>query len=430
MIVITVSTLMIWLVFAFNDDVQATQLIDPNDQVTSFVVNGEHGFEIEWVNQEWVVQGRLEQTKQEQVNETITNLSNWVGEEIDLSRKETGLETPQLSVRLYYQNGEEQRLMIGALSSDTSGYYVEDRQRETIYLVERALIEAVPFYVDAFLDTSIFSWEAADVEHIRIDNGTEVIHLTKNSPYPEEETRANITGWFVEKPFQLHYHARYSRIEVLLDSIYNLSIDQLVAEQVTDFSSYGLDDSHFTIDFIYGEGSSRLIIGDPATTESYYAKRDQDDQVFTISNDILDAFSHPAQAYHDGYIKILALDLISELIITSADHNINITINHHEQVAFQFEADDKQIDEQQVREGYKTLAGLTVAGLVDDPSYQEPEVVVQSTLLTSEGEKTISLAFVNYDTDHYAAFIDGTSDFLVKKEDVNMMLNTMADIVQ
>ncbi|MBM7541595.1 DUF4340 domain-containing protein [Amphibacillus cookii] len=429
-LMITIVALTFLFIFLFNDDARSSQIINGEDIVTSFIVQGEQGFEIEWINQKWIVQGRLEETNQDQVNKAIDRLANWIGEEVDLKRRETGLNTPQLSIRLNYQNGEDHRLMIGSLNQDESGYYVEDRQREAIYIVERSLIEAVPFYADAFLDTSIFSWEATEVEQVFIDNGTETIHLTKNSPYPEEETRANITGWFVEAPYQLHHHARYSRIEALLESIHALAMDQLVAEQVSDFSPYGLDDSDFTIDFVRDAGTSRLMIGEPATPESYYAKRDQVDQVFTISKDILDAFSHPAQAYHDGYVKILALDLISELTITSADHNIQITIDHLDQEALRFEADGNQVDEKLIREAYKALAGLTVAGIVDDPSYQEPEVVVQSTLLTSRGEKNIYLEFVDYDIDHYTAFIDRTSDFLVKKEDVNTMLNTMKDIIQ
>ncbi len=413
-----------------DDDPELHQFVKDSQDITGLNIQTEEPFSLEQLDQEWIVKDRLEVTDQEATNEALLSLMNWQGEEVDVPRKEVGLDFPKISVQLTYQDGQQHSLMIGQLNPAGTGYYVEDRQAQSIYLVERTLIEAFPFYVQAYLDTGLLTLQIGEIEHIFIDNGTEEIHLTNQSPYPEQETRTNITGWFIESPYQLHYHTAYSRIEALLHSIQTLSMEELIAENATDWSTYGLDDSNFTIEFVTSSEHVRLLIGDPASFESYYAKIEGEDRVFTILNQQLEPFSYQAKHYHDGYVKILALDVMSRLEIVSKELELSVSIEHSEDEETVFKIDDTLIDVSMMRDAYKAVASLSAAGMADQPVYQGPDVLIRSTILTDDGEKVIEVEFVDYDQDHYAAFIDDSCDFIVAKTDVEAMLDTMASLLK
>ncbi|MBU5593954.1 DUF4340 domain-containing protein [Amphibacillus sp. MSJ-3] len=428
---VILTVILFWVLrFEKNTVEDEYQFIDQIDQIESISIQSDQGFTIEKENQNWQVVDRLEVTDQEAVDQGLAALGQWVGKEVDVKRKDVGLEFPILSLKINYNDETANRLMIGHLDSAGTGYYIEDREQGNIYLVKRSLVEAFSFYPQAYLDSKILPWPINEIESILIDNGTEKIHLTKNSPYPEEETRANITGWFIEAPYHHYYHTAYSKMEEVLQGLQSFEMLELVAEDVSDWEEYGLDSSEFTIEFVTNNDRITLMMGTPATSQSYYARIDGEDQVFTLSNQLLEAFSYPASDYHDGYVKLLALDVMSQLEIKSDQLSFDMTIDQIDDETRDFIVDGKKIDEETWRKAYLSLAGLTASGIAEDASYQEPEVVIKSTIIHEKGEKEITLSLVDYNEDQYAAFIDQESDFLVDKADVEEMLTTIEEAIK
>ncbi|SEO52700.1 protein of unknown function [Amphibacillus marinus] len=404
-----------------SETTQSIQLINDPDAIVGLTIHSEQGFSVVKTDQIWQVEERSEATHQERTTEAIERLSGWEGEAVELQRRDVGLDFPSLSLTVSYQNGEENRLMIGQLNNTGTGYYIEDRSNQGIYLVDRALVEAFPFHVQTYLDTQLFSWQTDRLQEINIFNGIEEISLHRNSPYPEEETRANITGWFINKPYTHFHHTTYSIMEVVLQATQIIAMDELVEENATDLSKYGLDDSNFTISFITDDSEELLLIGSPATQNSYYAMFAGSNRVFTITNDQLEPFSYQSAQYHDGYLKIIPLDVMDSLEISSGDYELVISIENEGESAL-FTANNQELSDSEVREAYKSLAGLRVDGVAEDIAYQDPDLTVTYQVGTENNTKQITLDFISYDDEHYAVFMDAQSDFIVEKQAVNQML--------
>ena len=404
--------------------------IDKEKQVEKIAVQSERGFTIEKDQDQWAVLDRLEKTNQSVVEQGIGQLQQWSGENVDVKRKDVGLDFPILSIRVDYDDDTHTYLMIGKLDSSGTSFYVEDREQGKIYLVDRSLIESFPFSVQAYLDTSLLPWSASEVETVFIDNGTEEIHLTKNSPYPEQETRTNLTGWLIGAPYQHYHHTTYSLMEDLLQSLQSFQMEELVADRVSDWSEYGLESSRFTIEFVTATDQIKFLIGSPATGQSYFARIEGEDQVFTLSNQLLEAFSYQAKNYHDGYVKLLALDVMSQLSIESDQLVVDIEMNHLNEDTTEFKVDGQLLDESEWRKAYISLAGLKAVGISEKVIDQAPEIVVTSTIIHDQGEKEIALNFVEYSDEHYAVFIDQVSDFLVNKADVEEAIASIANVLK
>lgn len=409
---------------------EASTFLDNRDQVIGFSVQSHEGFSVQITEEgHWIVQDSLLDTNEQYVDEALNRLFKWSGEEVEVRRRDVGLDFPQVSVRLMFEDRADQQLAIGDLNSSGEAYFIEDRSVNQIYLVERQLIEAFPFQHQAFTYNDIFDFQSTDVEEIIIDNGTDIISLTKSSPFPEQETRANVTGWFIHQPYNGYHHTAYSRIVALNEGINQLALTDLVDQNVADLAVYGLDESNFTITFLTEDSEETLIIGHPAANSNYYAYVEGKDDVFTISTNMLEPFSYPADQYRDGYVKILALDVINELSIDYGENNLAFEVSHSEDET-SFFADDIQIDEQQFRDAYRYMAGIKVADTVNDAEYSEPETTLTYQLqLDDDNTKDVIVDFVNYDQDHYVVFMDQTSDFLVKKTDVEQMIKEMRSLV-
>ncbi|GAA4067614.1 DUF4340 domain-containing protein [Amphibacillus indicireducens] len=411
-----VLAILIWqFPFEESEGEAEHRFIDQEKQVDKITIQSEQSFTIEKEGQDWRVVDRLETTNHQAVEQGLERLKQWSGEQVDVKRKDVGLDVPFLSLRVDYDDATESRLMIGQLDASGENFYIEDRQQEAIYLVERSLIEAFPFYVQAFLDTSLLPWSASEVETILIDNGTEMIHLTKNNPYPEEETRANLTGWLIEAPYQHYHHTTYSIMEKLLQSVQSFQMLELIDDNVSDWSAYGLESSQFTIELITANDHIKFLIGAPASGQSYFARIEGENQVFTLSNQLLEAFSYQAKNYHDGYVKLLALDVMNQLSIKSDQLTVDIEIDQIDQELTEFKVDGQLLDESEWRDAYKLLAGLRTSGVAIDKPAQEADVVITSTIVHDQGEKEVTLEFVDYSDEYYAVYLDQVSDFLVEK---------------
>lgn len=291
------------------------------------------------------------------------------------------------------------------------------------------MIDYLPLKVIHYLDTALLPWTADQLESVKIDRQSESIHLTTNSPYPEEETRVNLSGWFIAEPYQHHHNVSYEIGKTFTETIQAFEMNELIEKNVTDWSAYGLDSSDFSIEFMTADDQLKLFVGESETEQTSYARIEGTDDVFTISDDLLATFQQSAADFHDGYVKIIALDNLSQLSIESESLTVDIIVEKDEDDTY-FKYDDKFLFEKGFREAYTAIAGLQEAGLSEEAIYAEPEVVITSTISLEDGKKDVVLELVDYDEDHYAAFIDQKSDFLVEKEHVAQTLEVIEKILE
>src|SRR5699024_6807473 len=257
----------------------------------------------------------------EKMNLFIESMKEMTGEEAEVETKDVNLDFPNVTVAFTNEEEEIQRVAIGQLDTQQERYYVEHKEKETVYLVDRTVIETIPLQKEALFNNQILSMSSESVEEIQINNGTEEILVNKTSPFSEEESLAHISGWYMHKPYNGIYSIAYSKMEAIV-----LGIDQLEqSETIMDEGNYGFTDSDFSIAFSDGDISETLSIGNPAANNHYYAKLGGTEEVYTIPTELLDAYSYQAFDMIDHFVEILALEAVSGLVIETPDEDMSFT---------------------------------------------------------------------------------------------------------
>ena len=401
---------------------EAQYFFESNNEIERISIQQTDGFEIERDGEQWHIPNRLEDTDQEAVNQALSWLHLWSGEKVEVSRRNVGLDFPKLSIQIDYDDNSSKKLSIGQPAPTDEQIYVEDHERDEVFLVDRRLVDYFSVDVVNYLEMDLLPWSAEAVNSVNINNDLGIVHLSTESPYPPEETAANVGGWFIEEPYIHTYHVGYPKMQELTEGLATLRMSGLIAQDVTNWDEYGLATSDFTIEIATEDDQITFVIGDEETPDNYYARIEGSDELFTMPASLIDIFNQSAADFHDGYVKILVLNELNELSIESDALTVDITVEHIDETTKHFRADGETIYDGSFREAYTTLAGLSSAGLSESATYSEPEVVVTYTLNLEEGEKDIVLELVDYDEDHYAAFVDQESDFLVKKSSVDNVL--------
>ncbi len=413
-----------------NEETDSHTFIKEPSNITAMHVITEQGFVLEQTEGKWMVADRTEETDQTIVTEAFQRLSLWEGDIIDVNRKDVGLDFPLITLKIE-QDEDMKKIAIGELNRTQTGYYVSDDQTGDIYLVKRNLVEQFPFYAEAFLDRSLLN-DLATIDSVVINNETEVIELTRQNPFTEAESLANVTGWYIKQPYNYPQFTSYSVTESFVQTLSSLSFEELVSIDKREKTT-GLTESGFTVTFTSGDSEEIMVIGKPASQNTYYAAFKHNDQVFTLANEVVRVFSTPSEAFHDGFIKVIALDTLNALVISinSDEYILQVkTVGEGDDKRTVFTARGEELDPSTVRKQYTSLAGLQGIERSDIEAPQTKELSLTYKINTEPGVKEVDVVFSDYDETHYAAFVEGINDFIIEKNQVDKVIKAMIDVIE
>lgn len=266
------------------------------------------------------------------------------------------------------------------------------------------------------------------VNKIVIYNGIQTIELLPESPYSEEEVRTNLSGWYIHQPYKNVYSVKYNQISDMLYGLTALKRERVLDENTINLDEFDLKNVDFKISIGSEEEEETILIGAPANSDSYYAKLETDDKIFTISKEALDPYSYQAFDIVEKFVKIVAIDVLKQLTIQYPDGELIITVEHEEDVESKINVaiNGEKIEEKEFRDLYKVIAGLSVKEAIEDAKYKTPEATMTYTILDSnKGEKEVKVEFVPYNEKNLAVFINNKADFLIEKEVFYKMIDAI-----
>src|SRR5690625_410959 len=405
----------------FDDDFQRLTLKGEHDSVT--LDRDESGQWMALDAEETVDQGKIDQ-----LMSVVTSLSGIPDDTV--SKDRAGVTHAQREISMTDDQGEENTLLIGDPTEDGSAYYGAYSNSDAIFMLDPALIEALPVQLEDLYDRSLVKLTAKQVNNITIDNGVQIIELSPDKPYSEEEVRTNLSGWYMHQPYQHVYSMQYDQMEAMLTGIEALEWVDTITENERDLAEYGLEDPDFTISFRNNDQEETILIGDRATGDAYYAKLKDEDTIVTIHSENLHPYSLEAFNLVEKFVKIIAVDVLETLEIEiNGDEPIVVSVEHHEtDEDATFSIDERTVEDQTFRDLYKTIAGLSFSEEVTDAVYEKPDTMMTYTISDEQTEtKDITVEFVDYDADHYAVFIDQKADFIMEKADFTKMIDEIRE---
>jgi len=137
----------------------------------------------------------------------------------------------------------------------------------------------------------------------------------------------------------------------------------------------------------------------------------------------------------DRFVYIVDINLVDSIEIEYEGKVNNLKLSRTtskeedgEEVITTYKVDGKEVEEEAFKDYYQDLIGITFDAEIDkDVENTNPEIRTTFTLDT--GEK-VTIDYVSYSDDFYAAFRDGESDFVVSKKKVNKMIDSLKELVK
>ena len=234
-----------------------------------------------------------------------------------LDSSEYGFDDPSVAIAAVDNQGRHEWLL-GRKAPLGDMVYAKIGGRDDIFTVSDKILSLVPATHEQLRDHELFPGESAAVRRLEVRGSAGFVQLVR-------EPQA---GWRLQQPVAAQ--ADVNEVEVFLQQLYRLRIDRFVADNVSDFSVYGLQGETRQISVGAGDGSSRmLVIGDdvPERTGFVYARHADDTSVFTVSADILKLLNMQSDRFRDAHVLALPPERISSIDIAKGTEQLSLAFD-------------------------------------------------------------------------------------------------------
>jgi hypothetical protein len=222
-----------------------------------------------------------------------------------LDAAEYGFDKPTVEI-IAVDNKGRHHWLIGRKTPLGDMVYVKQEGEDDIYTVMDMLLSMIPPQPDTLRDRTLFFGKPAGVRRIEIRGSTGFIQILKD---PKSE-------WQIQQP--LAVAADPKAVEEFLEKIYQVRIEGFEAENVSDFSVYGLQGETRQISLGGADGTSRmLVIGDEIAEKPgfVYARRADDTAVFSLNAEVLDLLDIKRDSLRDARVLTLPAKDISYISV-------------------------------------------------------------------------------------------------------------------
>ncbi len=191
---------------------------------------------------------------------------------------EYGFSPPSLRI-VAVDNLGEHLWLVGRDGSFGNMLYIKEGEGSDIFTISTALREIAPTEVDQLRDRVAFSVDIAGIRQLEIRGPAGFLQLIKGAK----------GGWQIQQP--LVAEADEIVMGAFLKKLQALRIDEFVADNVSDFSVYGLQGETQQISLGGADGASRMLVfGDaiPDRPDFVYARRADDTSVFALKKEVME----------------------------------------------------------------------------------------------------------------------------------------------
>ena len=336
--------------------------------------------------------------------------------------REYGLEVPRIRVSLQLKD-ESQALLVGSDIPDTANVYVKPDTLESVYAVNREIVNA--------LDKSVFDLRDKRVIDFQ-RTGTKRFEIRRRGE-PKIACAKDLKGaWQIEEPVELKADAEV--VDDILFGVDSLKALEFVAEQPTNLRRYGLDAPALQVSFFTLDAEPAVLLLGKAKGGNLYAKARNAERVVLVSADILDLIGLGVSGLRHKQVLDFESEDAFKLALRHGDVQLTCQkqgVNWRLVSPVQEDAKNGAVNSIIYRlADLKADKYLASAPNLDVTRLNKPEVQATITLKNLK-EHTLQVGAANENDQHYArlrAALDTV--FLVEASILDELRQTVADLRQ
>lgn len=373
-----------------------------------------------------------------------------------------GLEDPYLTVKVTGSAGEITSYKVGNYNPTIDEYYLMiNDDKDNIYLISKNLeyICRKDIYDYATVD-SFPGYSLSSLDYIQFESGSDVSKLL----YSKEGLEEDITGygwkWFFDKPFGRKIPCEASKMDTMLEemiSTFDYTKTVNYKATVEDITSYGLDNPKGSYSYYFNKEdedgnvlncSVTVYIGNASDKDSGYYTREVKRIGLTqeISNVVRLVSTTVAEAiiginpldYICSNVFFLVIDDIanSDIVFTTLEQKVTLSYkpeNIEDNTKDTYMVDGVVVEDQKFKDIWLEMVSLKPERIVFDKTLlkdSEPVYTIAANRVVDDYYGDITVNFIKYDSTYYQIEINGLTDMLMRKRDVDNFFNNIIEYSQ
>jgi hypothetical protein len=238
-----------------------------------------------------------------------------------LDDSEYGFGSPAMRIKAVDNRGAHNWL-VGRKNPLGNQVYVKAVGEDDIYTVSDLLLEIAPLKVGQLRDLVLFPVDIPGIRRLEIRGPSGFVQLLKDSK----------NGWQMQQP--VSSAADNAEVLTYLERLHGLRIEDFMADNVSDFSIYGLQGETRQISIGGVDDTSRmLVLGDEIADrpEFIYARRADDTSVFSLKKEVLDLLSFKLDTFRDRRALPFSAKEITSISITHGSEVLGLSSDGNDQ---------------------------------------------------------------------------------------------------
>ncbi|MCM8711474.1 DUF4340 domain-containing protein [Clostridium sp. SYSU_GA19001] len=407
------------------------------------VTNESGKFSLEKNDNKWVISGKQNLKVDENMINTIVSSFTALNAE-KLVQKETsdlenfGLKNPKAQATAYLNDGSSKTIYIGNQTPEVSTYYIILKDSKDVYTVSGTTAQALNYSINDLRSKDLASIDTADLKYLKIINfNGEIIEIKANEGQNEQEKQYGLNAFLLTKPYSSSHGVDSDKFEELKTAIGGLKISSFINDTAKELTKYGLD-----------KPSLELLVKDSKSELHLYFGKDIDEQhvafkvagspeVYSMEKSNMEALNVKPFDIVDKLVYLPSIDTVDGINIEQGSQKDVLSLSRttkkaekegeKDETVTTYKVNDKEVQEDSFKKFYQAIIGLKAEGINDKKLQEKPDIRIVYTLNQGDKKNTV-ISFVNYNTDFYAVFVDGKTEFLTSKLQVETALKQLEDL--
>ncbi len=401
------------------ENVLSLEFISENEKL-SFVKQG-----LKWsVNNDNY--NRIDQQKVISTVENILSLDSLETISFNTSEPEKwGIRQSSQIIKIHTSNGLI-TLFPGSVNPSQTGYYLQIKGKDEIYLVKDSFGETLKLNLDDLRDRNLILFEKSGIETLSIQNEKQIRII----PYKKyDQFTADKFSYMLEAPYNAYIPVSKEGLSTFLNTLSpSIQIVDFIDEGLPE--DFGIDENSSRLTVKEKDGRSfELLLGTVTDSSKIFGKVTGEKQIFTLNRTDLSFLDLKPFDLVEKLPHLISMESIDTFMITNDDLAVIATIERRGDRQM-YAVNGMETEEKSFNALYEKIQELTLSGESRQiVNMEKPEIII-SYKLYDGGSLWTHLNFFSYDDKHLAvARNEEEALFIIERTQLNEMLKEITTTV-
>lgn len=274
----------------------------------------------------------------------------------NLQLSDYGFDLPRAKITLG-DNLRRRTILVGRTALLGGAVYIKDESLDDVIATDTNLLQLIPQAAADLRDRVLFHGAPEQVQRLDVHSGSGFFQVAKGEQ----------GQWALQQPIPVR--ASPMAVQEILAGLFDLRIEQFIAESKSDLFAYGLDDAGVKVSVSSGskDGTTELWLGSLVETNKdlVYARVKGSESICAVRTNVLGRLAKKAEDLRDRRLMTLSIYDITYFRAEEGEHAVEL--RRDGETWNVVEPKPWKADPQPVRELLAAWVGAGIEAFVDDP---------------------------------------------------------------